>query len=85
MLANYLLVGSYSRKPEKVYFHVLTHSSLSVRIGVDLTIVLDDRQAGRDGGHHFILTVLRAGAAGRLLAAAVIAIKHPERVSPLSL
>lgn len=63
----------------------LTHSSLAVRVGVDLAIVLDDGQAGWDGGHHLIFTVLWAGAAGGLLTAAVITIEHPERVSPLSL
>lgn len=41
----------------QTYVHVLTHSSLAIRVGVDLAIVLDDRQAGRDGGHHLILTV----------------------------
>ena len=58
--------------------HALTHSSLAVGVGVDLAIVLDDGQTGRDGGRHLILAVLCAGAAGGLLAAAVVAIKHPE-------
>jgi len=66
-------------------FPLLTHSSFAIRVSVDLTIVLDDGQAGRNGGHHLILTVLRAGAASWLLTAAVIAIEHPKRVSPLPL
>lgn len=35
----------------------LTHSGLAVGVGVDLAIVLDDGQAGGDGGHHLIFAV----------------------------
>jgi len=70
-----------------VYYYLwtlLTHSSFSIRIGVDLAVVFDDRQAGWDAGD-FILTVLRAGAATAVFTATVISVKHPERISSLPL
>lgn len=63
MLANYFhshdyIPENHKKLKSQAYFHSLTHSSLAIGVGVDLAIVLDDGQAGRDGGHHFILAVL---------------------------
>lgn len=63
----------------------LTHSSLAIRVRVDLSIVLNDGQAGGNGRHHLILAIFWTGAAGGLLTTAIVAIEHPERVSPLTL
>ena len=61
--------------------YVLTHSCLAIGISVNLSIVLND---GQGCGNHLILTIIRAGTTGRLLTTAVITIKHPKRVPPLS-
>lgn len=48
-----------AKKAEVASSHsTLTHSGLAVGVGVDLAIVLDDGQAGGDGGHYLIVTVL---------------------------
>lgn len=57
--------------------HILTHARFTIRVSINLSIVLYDWETGWQRRNLFF-TLIRTGAAAGVLTTTVITVKHPE-------